>query len=244
MRPPPDLTLNAALFLDLDGTLAPIEARPADVVFDADRAALLARLERAMGGALAVISGRSLEDVRRILGAAPGAVGAVHGLVRRRADGMLVEPAPSADLDGARKVLGALVRAWPGLILEDKGLSVAVHYRQAPAAAPMVEQAVARILAATTLIRQDGSMVCELRTPGPDKSAALMAFMGEAPFAGRYPVMVGDDLTDESAFAAAAAAGGFGVLVGRRPDTAARYGLRDVDAVKAWLAAALTAPAA
>jgi trehalose 6-phosphate phosphatase len=244
MRAPPALALDVALFLDLDGTLAPIEARPGDVVFERERTVLLRRLERALGGALAVISGRSLDDMDRILGGAPRAAGAVHGLVRRRPNGEVIEASPSADLARARREMEALVEAWPGLILEDKSISLALHFRQAPAAAPSVERAMARILSNTTLTRQDGSMVCELRTPGPDKRDALETFMREAPFAGRRPVMVGDDLTDEPAFEAAAAAGGFGVSVGGRPGSCAQYGLENVEAVRAWLAAPLATVAA
>ena len=244
MLRPPDLALDSAMFLDLDGTLADIEARPQDVAFDPERAALIAGLERVLGGAVAVISGRSLQDMDRILGGAPRAVSAVHGLARRRADGHVIQASSSPALDTAREALRGLVQRWPGLILEDKGLSLAVHYRQAPSAAGAVEDAVARILAAAPLVRQDGKMVCELRAPGPDKGAALDAFMQEAPFAGRRPVMAGDDVTDESAFAAAAAGGGFGVLVGPPRRTAATYRLDGVQEVKAWLRAGLTAVAA
>jgi trehalose 6-phosphate phosphatase len=87
-----------------------------------------------------------------------------------------------------------------------------------------------------------GHMVAELRTPGPDKGDALAAFMAEPPFAGSRPVFIGDDLTDEDAFAAAAAGGGFGVLVGPDRPTAARMRLENVEAVHAWLTAAI-APA-
>jgi trehalose 6-phosphate phosphatase len=144
----------------------------------------------------------------------------------------------------ARLELQALVRAWPGLIIEDKDLSVAVHYRGAPGAEATVKAATAALAARTGLEPQDGSMVCELRTPGDGKGAALAAFMREEPFTGRRPVMVGDDLTDEGAFEAAAAAGGFGVLVGPDRPTAARYRLENVEAVGAWLAAAFSESAA
>jgi trehalose 6-phosphate phosphatase len=244
MDRPPGLDHDDALFLDLDGTLAPIEARPDDVVFDARRAELVARLERLMGGALAVISGRGLADVDRILGGAPACVGAVHGLVRRSPAGGLVQAAPSPRLKEARLELRALVEAWPGLLLEDKELSVAVHYRAAPEAEEAVKAAAARLAGRTGLQLQAGTMVCELRTPGGGKGEALRAFMREQPFAGRRPVMVGDDLTDEDAFAAAAAASGFGVLVGPARPTAAHYRLESVEAVGAWLAAALSESAA
>jgi trehalose 6-phosphate phosphatase len=243
MDRPPGLNLDDALFLDLDGTLAPIEARPDEVVFDGRRAELVARLEQRLGGAVAVISGRSLAEVDRILGGTPACVGAVHGLVRRSGR-RVSQPAPSPRLAEARRELQALARAWPGMILEDKDLSVAVHYRGVPEAEQAVKTATAGLAARTGLALQAGLMVCELRTPGGGKGEALRAFMREPPFVGRRPVMVGDDLTDEHAFEAAAALGGFGVLVGPVRATAARYRLEDVEAVGAWLGAALNASAA
>jgi trehalose 6-phosphate phosphatase len=244
MTRPPRLDFSDALFLDLDGTLAPIAARPDEVVFDPGRAWMMARLEQQMGGAVAVISGRGLDDIRRILGPAPAAVGAIHGLVRRRQDGSVLTARPNRQLDDARVSLRSLVEAWPGLLLEDKGLGIAVHYRLAPEAEPAVKAAAEALVAGGGLVRQDGAMVCELRAPGGGKGAALLAFMSEPPFAGRQPIMVGDDLTDEHAFAAAAEAGGFGILVGPERETAAQYRLDDVDSVIGWLSAGLKADAA
>jgi trehalose 6-phosphate phosphatase len=243
-RSPPKLSLDAALFLDLDGTLAPLAPAPDAVPFDARRAGLLARLEGAMGGALAVISGRTLPDVRRILGPAPGAVAAVHGLIRCWPDGTVAQSPPSPGLAIAREALQAFVRGGSGLILEDKGVSLALHYRHAPELKAAVSETADRLAALTGLVRQDGVMVCELRSPGPDKGAALSAFMQTPPFAGRRPIMVGDDLTDEHGFAAAVAGGGFGVLVGASRPSAATYGLEDVDAVLDWLGDAVMTVAA
>jgi trehalose 6-phosphate phosphatase len=237
---PPRLDLADALFLDVDGTLAPIAATPDAVPFDAARAALLHRLVKA-AGAVAVLSGRSLHDIDRILGGAPVAAAGVHGLVRRLPDGQVVEFAPSQALDEARPVFKSLVAAHPGLVMEDKGVGLALHYRVVPRAAQAVEEAVNRLVALTGLTRQDGDMVREVRTPGPDKGDALKAFMGEALFKDRRPVMVGDDLTDEYAFQAAEDLGGFGILVGEPRATAARYGLADVPAVLAWIAEGLEA---
>jgi trehalose 6-phosphate phosphatase len=128
--------------------------------------------------------------------------------------------------------------------MEDKGVGLALHYRQAPEAEQAVQAAVAAIAARKDLVRQDGAMVCELRAPGGGKGEALLAFMAEAPFAGRRPVMVGDDLTDEHGFDAAQSAGGHGILVGPRRKTAARYRLEDVEAVIGWLSASLAPDAA
>jgi len=239
---PPPHDLRDALFLDLDGTLAPIEATPDAVRFCDRRSALLARLEDAMDGALAILSGRTLEDIERILGDRPRAVAAVHGLVRRASDGSLIRLPANPGLERAREILRPLTKARAGLLLEDKDLSLAVHYRGAPGAADAVREAVERLAVEEGLARQDGDMVTELRTAGPDKGDAMRAFLAQPPFAGRRPVMVGDDLTDEHAFRAALNLGGFGILVGPPRPTAARYRLESADAVLAWLEAALISP--
>jgi trehalose 6-phosphate phosphatase len=240
-RPAPaPLTLaETALFLDLDGTLAPISPRPEDVGPDPERTALLRALGRALDGRLAVISGRTLDEVDRILDRSVAAVAGVHGLERRFTDGAVWRAQGSADLAGARATLLPLVKAWPGAWLEDKGLSLAVHYRAAPAAAEAVGRVAEALARRGELVLQAGHMVLELRTPGPDKGDAVGAFMANAPFAGARPVFVGDDRTDERGFTAAAERGGFGVLVGTDRETTAAASLADVAAVRAWLRASL-----
>jgi trehalose 6-phosphate phosphatase len=238
--PPPPATLppRAALFLDLDGTLAPIMPRPEEVGPDARRAALLDDLSRALDGRLAVVSGRALEDLDRILEGRVGAIAAVHGLVRRGAHGVdRVQPHP--DLDHARDVLRDLARSDRDLLFEDKSLSVALHYRNVPSAADAVVEAAERLARSSDLVLQLGDMVAELRTPGQDKGTAVTAFLREAPFVGAVPVFVGDDLTDEDGFAAAVRLGGYGVLTGPERPTQAAYRLNDFNAVLAWLSAAI-----
>ena len=230
---------GTALFLDLDGTLAAIKPRPEDVRPEPWRTALLHRLGERLGGRLAVISGRTLDEVDRILEGSVQTVAAVHGLVRRRADGSLEQAPPDPGLPGARDRLLALASTIPGLALEDKGLSLALHFRQAPEAQDEV-RAEARSIAADTGLRlQLGDMVAELCTPGLDKGTALKAFMREPPFKGAAPVFVGDDLTDENGFQAATGLGGVGLLVGPLRPTHADMRLESVEAVRAWLEAGL-----
>jgi trehalose 6-phosphate phosphatase len=226
---------GAALFLDLDGTLAPIVPRPDQVVPDPRRTHLLERLREGLDGRLAVISGRTLDDLDRILEHRVTALAGVHGLARRTGAGEL-RIAPSHP--GHHQALAALTEfAAPlhGVLVEDKGLSIALHYRQAPEIAAAAIREAERVARLTGLALQPGRMVMELRTPGPTKGDSVRAFMAEPPFIGARPVFIGDDLTDEDGFEAARRLGGFGVLVGASRATAARYQLDDVESALAWL---------
>jgi trehalose 6-phosphate phosphatase len=245
MRQPPALELTrTALFLDLDGTLAGIEPHPGAVGPDPRRNSLLVRLSRALDGRLAVVSGRAIEDIDRILGGQIAAVAAVHGLDRRTASGERVSTEPPRGMGEARAAAASALAGRPGVLIEDKGLAFAIHYRSAPELAAEACDLAGRLASAFGLELQPGSMVVELRAPGHDKGDAVEAFMAEPPFQGRAPVFVGDDLTDEDGFEAAARLGGFGVLVGRQRRTAARFRLGGVEEVLGWLAAALPQEAA
>ena len=234
--PPPALDPSrTALFLDLDGTLAPIAQRPDAVVPSAELTQLLKSASLRLHGRLAVISGRSLQDIDRILEGVVVPAAAVHGLVRRNAKGAILTLPPHPGLNLARASLDRLSDR-PGILLEDKRLALAVHYRKAPDAEEAILAACRNIAATTGLVLQLGRMVAELRTPGADKGDSVRAFMAEQPFAGAVPVFVGDDLTDEDGFSAAAALGGYGVLVGEERRSAARCRLADVEAVLGWLA--------
>lgn len=235
MNAPPRLDLNRhALFADLDGTLTPIRPRPEDVGPDAERARLLHRLGEVLGGALAVVSGRGLDDLDRILGSEVAAVAAVHGLELRRPDGQIERFAPPLPRE-VGEAIRAFVAAWPPLTAEDKGLSIALHYRADPSAAEASVLFAQTLADAHGLTLQPGDMVVELRAPGPGKGGSVAAFMQAAPFSGRTPVFIGDDFTDESGFDTAQRLGGFGVIVGPRRPTNAQYALHDVAAALDWL---------
>jgi len=234
--PPPPVSLQQpALFLDMDGVLAPLAATPDAVTPDARRTAVLRRLATRLDGRVAIISGRTLAEIDRIADSASTSASGVHGLERRRADGSLDHAAAAPAVREAVVAFERFARDRPGMIVEDKALSAGLHYRGAPTEAAAAE-ALARSLAAETgLTLQPGQLVVELKTPGTDKGTALRAFMQESPFVGAIPVMLGDDLTDEDGFRAAADLGGFGVLIGSPRRTAATFGLPDVDAVLTWL---------
>jgi trehalose 6-phosphate phosphatase len=238
--PPKPLRLaGAALFLDLDGTLAPFAARPQDVRPDPRRTRLVERLSVALKGRLAVVSGRTLADVDRILEGRVTAVAAVHGLVRREPDGAVTESEPHASLAVVAERLREFATRDSGLIVEEKGLSVALHYRLARAQGVVARNLAEELAAESGLTLQHGDMVEELRTPGPTKGDSVRAFMARPPFEGATPLFVGDDATDEHGFEAASELGGLGVLVGPRRDSAARYRLPSVETVLDWLEAGL-----
>lgn len=235
MTAPDPISPDVALFLDLDGTLAPIAPVPTDVRPEPQRNALLARVREFLGGRLAVVSGRPISDVDRILGGSVMAVAGTHGLERRSARGELHRTPPHNGLADARAKFAALAQTRRGLLVEDKGMSVALHYRRVPQAEGEVHALGRELAGVTGLSLQEGKMVIELRTPGADKGDAIAAFMTEAPFEGARPIFAGDDLTDEHGFELVENAGGEGVLVGPPRQTHASRALPDVKAVLAWL---------
>ena len=237
LLPPPLLRVQGlALFLDMDGVLAPIEETPEAVVADPRRTAVLARLGHRLEGRLAILSGRTLAEIDRIADGAVASAAGVHGLERRE-DGEVRRSVADPAVGDAVAAFRDFARTRPGARVEDKGLSTALHYRLAPDHAHAAVELAEDLAAATGLKLQRGDMVAELRTPGADKGAALKAFMDQSPFAGAIPVMLGDDLTDEDAFRAAAELGGHGVLVGPPRPTAASWRLPEQADVLDWLEA-------
>jgi len=227
-----------ALFLDVDGTLLHIAATPAAVTIGHATIELLQRAHAATEGALALITGRAVADVDRLFAPLALPVAGQHGLERRDAAGAVHRHAhPAPELGAVRDELDRFAAAHPGVIVEDKGLTLALHYRLAPRAGPAAA-ALAERLAATSggaLALQRGKMVIELRPAGRDKGTAIAEFMAEDPFRDRTPVFLGDDLTDEYGFGVVNGRGGLSVKVGDGP-TEAKLRLADVDAVREALA--------
>jgi trehalose 6-phosphate phosphatase len=238
-----DPRANCAFFLDIDGTVAEFADTPALVRFAPDFPHLVRRLCRSADGAVAVISGRSLRDIDRILPIAGLPAAGQHGLERRTATGRIWRYAPSPRLNRARLVLASVVERHPRLLFEDKGLSLALHYRRVPRLAGFAHR-IARELQRDLGRRyhvHPGKFVVELAPAGRDKGAAIASFMREPPFRGRSPVFVGDDVTDEYGFAVVNRLGGWSVKVGRGP-TAATWRLPDVPSVLRWLNSGSPAP--
>ncbi len=227
-----------ALFLDFDGTLVDLASRPSALRPHPDLAPTLRRASAALGSALAVVSGRPIGEIDHWLAASVAAVAGGHGLERRSADGRLHPAAapPAGELARARADLARVADAHGGVRLEDKGYGLALHFRSAPQWRDACAAAV-RAHASPAFEVLEGSMVFELRPRGVHKGLAVDRFMDEAPFAGRTPVFVGDDLTDEDGFRTVNARGGVSILVGPARATSARHRMPGVDSVLAWLRA-------
>jgi len=227
-----------ALFLDVDGTLLHIADTPDAVTIERATVELLARAHAATGGALALITGRSIADADRLFAPLALPVAGQHGFERRDAAGALHRYADTAaELAALRPEIDAFAADRPGVVVEDKGLTLAVHYRLAPDAGRALAALAGRLVArpGSTLGIQPGKMVIELRPAGQDKGTAIAGFMDEAPFRGRIPVFLGDDVTDEFGFGTVNGLGGISVKVGDGP-TEARLRLAGVDAVRRSLA--------
>lgn len=236
--PPADLLDGAALFLDFDGTLVELADTPDTITVPDQLCSLLGRLAERLSGRLAIVSGRAIADLERHLGPLSFPVSGSHGLELRLADGHCPAPAAPPSLDEARGAIRRFAEGHPGLLIEEKPASVALHYRGAPEREETALALAGELAARTGLSLQPGKMVVELRPPGADKGDAVRRLMAEPAFGGKRPVFVGDDLTDEHAFVAAAEMGGAGILVGPPRETAAAWRLDDVASVAAWLAAA------
>lgn len=234
---PPAAPQHHALFLDVDGTLLAIAAQPDGVRVTEKLRALLQRLQARLDGAVALISGRSLEDLDRLFAPLVLPAAGVHGLERRGGDGRRHHAATAADLDGLRRPLDDYAARHDGLLVEDKGRALALHYRAAPHLQEEAESFLRGLLADTpaALHLTRGKKVFELRAGTADKGTAIADFMTESPFAGRVPVFIGDDVTDEDGFRAVNRLGGLSIRVGAPAKTAATCSLADEDAVLAWL---------
>jgi trehalose 6-phosphate phosphatase len=234
LEPPLSLLDGAALLLDFDGTLVELAETPNAIRIPAGLPALIAKLSLRLDGRVAIVSGRSLEDLERHVGALPVAFAGSHGAEIRMGEAIERSRAP-AGLAPAREALARFASEDPRLLVEDKPGTVALHFRGAPDRAADSAALAAELAVRHGLRVQPGNMVVELLPAGVDKGKALERLMAEPSFAGARPWFMGDDLTDEHAFAAAAKAGGGGILVGSARDTAAAWRLADVRAASRWL---------
>jgi trehalose 6-phosphate phosphatase len=220
---------RAALLLDMDGTLIDLAPTPDAVVVPAGLADTLTTLRDALDGALAIVTGRPVETVDRLFGNAPGAVAGEHGGAIRHRAGAPIERVdlpspPPAWLDVAE----GLVRRFPGSLLERKARGFALHFRQVPEAREVFHAALSALVGTSAgFDLHPAHMLWEIRPSGADKGGAVVALMQHPPFAGRAPVFIGDDVTDEDGMRESRRRGGAGYRVD------AVFG--DTDGVRAWL---------
>ena len=233
----PPFVANPALFLAIDGTLLEIAATPQAVHPAGADTKLIAALYEKTGGALALVSGRSLAKIDELFSPLRLPAAGQHGVERRDARARVYHPSlPSDVLAHAAQQIADFAGRHTGLVFEHKGYSMALHYRLAPrlaGAAHAVVREAARSVGNGVEV-QRGKMVAELKLAGHDKGRAIEAFMKEKPFAGRIPVFLGDDLTDEDGFRVVQRLGGHAIKIGSGP-TAAAWRLLNPAAARAWL---------
>jgi trehalose 6-phosphate phosphatase len=244
MPPLPEASLGllagapVALFLDIDGTLLELAPHPDAVVVGDEVRGLLDGVHDALNGAMALVSGRTLADIDRLFAPRRFAAAGLHGLEWRQsgtADAML-QPTPRL-LRTLSVALAERLARFPGVLLERKGPALALHFRRAPEAEAEIYLAARDALAelGPGYRMMEGHSVVELIPNAADKGDAVHRFMVAPPFAGRRPVFVGDDVTDEHGFAAVNALNGLSVRVGPPSPTAAQLTLGNVSAVRRWL---------
>jgi trehalose 6-phosphate phosphatase len=207
---PPD---SSAYFFDVDGTLLELRRRPEEVVADEHLRGLLTRLQLAAGGAVALVSGRSIADLDRIFDPLTLPAAGLHGADIRFPDG--ARQAARGDLmDEVRPFVAAFAAAHAGIWLEDKGATLAIHFRERPELAGDVLAFLSHFQQGRDLAVQEGKMVVELKSAAHDKGTAIKALLARTPFEGRRPIFVGDDLTDEHGFAEVQRSGGIAIRIG------------------------------
>jgi trehalose 6-phosphate phosphatase len=246
LSPPQRLPLDhTALFLDFDGTLVEIAERAEAVVVPPDLPGLLQRLTAALGGALATVSGRPIDNIDRMLAPARFAAAGAHGAELRPSgqDGLLRVGTPlperlHADLTG---LLARWKERWPGIYAEDKGVAFAIHYRQAPEAEPVIAAALSSLNAGQAWKVMRGHCVFEVKSALLSKASAVRSLMQSPPFLGRRPIFVGDDRTDLDGIAAAVELGGAGIAVGDLKADQAEWRLSHPASVRDWLRGLLAA---
>jgi trehalose 6-phosphate phosphatase len=235
---PDSLSLaETAFFFDFDGTLVELASTPDGIFVPRSVPDILAALRRATNGAVAVVSGRGIDNIDSFLQMADLPVAGMHGAERRDANGDVQRIGFNDErLLRMEHELEKVVSANPGMLLEIKGAALALHYRNAADREPAARAATERLVQqyADAYVLQPGKMVYEIKPKDVDKGRAVRAYMGEPPFTGRKPVFIGDDLTDEKGFALVNEFDGLSVKVGPG-DTVARTRIESVELLLDWL---------
>jgi trehalose 6-phosphate phosphatase len=235
---PDSLSLaETAFFFDFDGTLVELASTPDGIFVPRSVPDILAALRRATNGAVAVVSGRGIDNIDSFLQMPDLPVAGMHGAERRDSNGDVQRIGFNDErLLRMEHELEKVVNTNPGMLLEIKGAALALHYRNAPdreaAARAATEGLVQRY--ADAYVLQPGKMVYEIKPKDVDKGRAVRAYMAEPPFTGREPVFIGDDLTDEKGFAVVNEFDGLSVKIGPG-DTVARARIESVELLLDWL---------
>lgn len=237
-RPPALDPKHHALYLDFDGTLVDFAPEPDAIVLRPGTVRLLEKLSDRFGGALAIVSGRRIADLDRYLAPLALPASGVHGQEMRPIANAPTEIVPPGEIEAARHRLAAEIEPDDPLLLEDKGGALVLHFRKHPDQRDRAEALARRIVSGLDALHVvAGHGIFEIVQRGVTKERAITLLSGHPPFAGRVPVYVGDDTTDEDAIRAAQKAGGFGVKIGTGKSEAL-YHLPDINSVHTWLAAA------
>lgn len=241
MLPKIDDVDRYAIFLDFDGTIVEIEDSPDAVRLQAATRRLLKALRDKCGGAVALVSGREIAVLDRMLHPLILPVAGVHGLQRRDAQGV-VHASPPSDLTPVTFVLEKTIGRESGVLIEHKPGAVAVHYRLRPDLERRCRESVENVAQHRPdlcLIR--GKMVLELTQKCADKGSAIDAYLKEPPFAGRIPIFAGDDATDEAGFSRVNGRGGISIKVGPQ-QTVARFRADNIPELENWLGSLVLEP--
>ena len=230
----PQITPKTALFLDFDGTLVELATQPELVEIPPGLTGTLSTLREQLHDALALVSGRGLDDLDGFLTPLLLPAAGEHGAQRRTSTGRMFS-APAADMQGLLLAAQDLLRRHPGLRLELKSRALSLHYRHAPELEVLCLQVMREAVGRSAGFElMQGKLVIDIKPLGYSKGTAIAAFMAEAPFAGRVPLFAGDDVTDEAGFEEVQRMGGHAVKVGPGP-TVARYRCASVGELAAWL---------
>jgi trehalose 6-phosphate phosphatase len=235
---PDSLSLaETAFFFDFDGTLVELASTPDGIFVPRSVPDILAALRRATNGAVAVVSGRGIDNIDSFLQMPDLPVAGMHGAERRDSNGDVQRIGFNDErLLRMEHALEKVVSANPGMLLEIKGAALALHYRNAADREPAARAATEKLVHeyADAYVLQPGKMVYEIKPKDVDKGRAVRAYMSEPPFTGRRPVFIGDDLTDEKGFAVVNEFDGLSVKVGPG-DTVARNRIESVELLLDWL---------
>lgn len=235
LPPPPPLSEleRPALFLDFDGTLVEIASDPDAIAVAEGLGQRLEMLAKRLSGRLALVTGRSIDNLTQFIGPLAVHVAGSHGghVLGDTGDALQVSEPLAATIG---EQLGGFA-SENGLLYERKSHGAALHYRARPDLEERAQDFASDLARQHGLTTKRGKCVIEIVRPGADKGGAVRLLMRQPAFAGAIPVFVGDDVTDEDGMATAAELGGFGIAVGDRPFEHASYHLSSVKDVHSWL---------